>query len=99
MYEYRKVPSRKLKQRLDVLKFKDEGPLKEYPFTPRVVRIALHEHLGAPARPAVGVGAKVRRGDLIGEGNGAVSSNVHASIDGIVREVTRDVIVLERMES
>ena len=97
MYEYRKVPSLKLKQRLDVLKFKDEGPLKEFAFHPAVVRIPLCEHLGAPARPAVSVGAVVRRNDLIGQGHGTVSSSVHASIDGRVRAITKDEIVLERM--
>ena len=97
MYEYRKVPSLKLKQRLDVLKFKDEGPLKEFAFHPAVVRIPLSEHLGAPARPVVSVGGVVRRNDLIGQGHGTVSSNVHASIDGRVRAITKDEIVLERM--
>jgi len=97
MYEYRKVPSLKLKQRLDVLKFKDEGPLKEFAFHPAVVRIPLCEHLGAPARPVVSVGAVVRRNDLIGQGHGTVSSSVHASIDGRVRAITKDEIVLERM--
>ena len=96
MYEYRKVPSLKLKQRLDVLKFKDEGPLKEFAFHPAVVRIPLCEHLGAPARPVVSVGGVVRRNDLIGQGHGTVSSSVHASIDGRVRAITKDEIVLER---
>lgn len=97
MAEYRKVPSQKLKQRLDVLRFKDEGPLKELAFEPKVVRIPLREHLGAPARPVVAPGAAVRRHDLIGRGEGAVSSSVHASIDGRVREITKDAIVLERI--
>ena len=97
MYEYRKVPSLKLKQRLDVLKFKDEGPLKEFAFHPAVVRIPLCEHLGAPARPVVSLGGVVRRNDLIGQGHGTVSSSVHASIDGRVRAITKDEIVLERM--
>jgi Na+-translocating ferredoxin:NAD+ oxidoreductase RnfC subunit len=97
MYDYRKVPSLKLKQRLDVLKFKDEGPLKEYGFDPAVVRIPLREHLGAPARPVVNEGAAVRRRDLVARASGAVSSNVHASIDGKVRSITKDEIVLERM--
>jgi Na+-translocating ferredoxin:NAD+ oxidoreductase RnfC subunit len=95
MYDYRKVPSAKLKQRLDVLRFKDEGPLREIAFAPATVRIPLCEHLGTPARPIVAVDAVVRRNDLIARAGGEVSSNVHASIDGRVRAVTNDEIVLE----
>jgi Na+-translocating ferredoxin:NAD+ oxidoreductase RnfC subunit len=96
MYEYRKVPTHKLKQRLDVLRFKDEGPLKEFGRAPAAVRVPLREHLGAPAEPVVGVGERVRRGGLIGRAAGTVSSNVHASIDGVVTRVTADEIVLEK---
>jgi Na+-translocating ferredoxin:NAD+ oxidoreductase RnfC subunit len=97
MYDYRKVPTQKLKQRLDVLRFKDEGPLKAIGFNPPVVRIPLHEHLGTPAIPVVTEGQQMRRGDLVGRGNGTISSNVHASIDGRVWKITADEIVLERM--
>jgi|WetSurMetagenome_2_1015567.scaffolds.fasta_scaffold99381_1 Na+-translocating ferredoxin:NAD+ oxidoreductase RnfC subunit len=96
MYDYRKVPTHKLKQRLDVLRFRDEGPLKPFGAIPSVVRVPLREHLGAPAEPVVSSGQPVRRGDLIGRASGKVSSNAHASIDGVVKRVTADEIVLEK---
>ena len=97
MYDYRKVPTQKLKQRLDVLRFKDEGPLTEFHFAPSRVRVPLREHLGAPAEAVVREGETVRRGQLIGRANGRVSSNVHSSIDGVVRARSADEIVLERI--
>jgi len=96
MYDYRKVPTSKLKQRLDILSFRDEAPLSTRDFSPSAVRVPLTEHLGAPAIPVVKEGDRVRRYDLIGKSGGTVSSNVHASIDGVVRRVTHSHIHLER---
>lgn len=97
MYDGRKVPTDKLKQRLGVLSFKDEGPMKHIVFAPSTVRIPLAAHLGAPAVPVVRTGQAVRRGEMIGRADGKVSSVVHASIDGRVARITKDEIVLERM--
>jgi Na+-translocating ferredoxin:NAD+ oxidoreductase RnfC subunit len=96
MYDYRKVPTSKLKQRLDILSFRDEAPLSDMRFSPATVRIPLSQHLGAPAVPVVKERERVRRYDLIARSGGKVSSNVHASIDGIVTRVTNDEIHLER---
>jgi Na+-translocating ferredoxin:NAD+ oxidoreductase RnfC subunit len=96
MYDYRKVPTSKLKQRLDLLSFEDEAPMSTMTFSPAAVRIPLTEHLGAPAVPVVKEGTRVRRHDLIARSGGKISSNVHASIDGVVRRVTNEDIHLER---
>ncbi len=97
MYDYRKVPSRKLRQRLDLGQFKDEGPMRELTLDLREVRIPLAEHIGAPARPVVRVGQTVRRGERIAEAVGKISANVHASIDGRVANVAEREIHLERV--
>jgi len=60
MYDYRKVPTQKLKQRIDVLRFKDDGPLTDLGFNPEIVRIPLNQHLGAPAMPVVIEGQVVK---------------------------------------
>ncbi|HTO93613.1 MAG TPA: 4Fe-4S dicluster domain-containing protein, partial [Bacteroidota bacterium] len=96
MYEYRKVPSAKLRQRLDVVRFADEGPLVDLALEPEEVRIPLHEHAGAAAEAAVKRGQSVRRGDLVGRARGRISSNVHASIDGTVAAVSADHIHIRR---
>ncbi|HEX9007172.1 MAG TPA: 4Fe-4S dicluster domain-containing protein, partial [Bacteroidota bacterium] len=97
MYDYRKVPSRKLRQRLELGQFKDEGPMRSLTLDIREVRIPLDEHLGAPARPVVGLGQMVRRFELIAEAAGKVSANVHASIDGRVTKISQHEIHLERV--
>jgi Na+-translocating ferredoxin:NAD+ oxidoreductase RnfC subunit len=88
MYDYRKVPTSKLKQRLDIMMFRDEAPMSSKSFVPTEVRIPLDQHLGAPAVPAVKEGQRVRRHDLIGIPGGKVSAAVHASVDGVVTKVT-----------
>jgi Na+-translocating ferredoxin:NAD+ oxidoreductase RnfC subunit len=96
MYDYRKVPTQKLKQRLDVLKFADEGPLKDLSLDPSSVRIPLHEHAGTAATPIVRAGESVKKYDLIAKAAGKISSNVHASIAGTVMNVAADAIHIQR---
>lgn len=96
MYEYRKVPTKKLMQRLDVLQFKDEGPLRDLSIEPKSVRVSLNQHVGTPAAAVVSKGQHVKKYDLIGKAAGRISSNVHASIDGVVREISGNEILIER---
>lgn len=96
MMEYRKVPTKKLMQRLDVLKYKDEGPLLDVLFRPDRVRIPLNQHIGSSAQVVVGLGDRVKKDDLIGRANGKISANIHASIDGRIIEITENGIVIER---
>lgn len=96
MYEYRKVPTLKLKQRLDVLKFSDEGPLTALTFEPRLVCTPLGEHAGGKTEPVVRSGESVKKYDLIAKAGGKISSNVHASITGTVRKVSTGHIHIER---
>ena len=51
------------------------------------VNIALKQHIGQGATPVVNVGDTVQKGQLIGEASGNFSANIHASIDGTVKEV------------
>jgi Na+-translocating ferredoxin:NAD+ oxidoreductase RnfC subunit len=96
MYDYRKVPTSKLKQRLDVMMFTDEAPMTEIAFTPESVRIPLAQHQGAPAQAVVKEGQRVKRYDMIGKSGGKISTAVHASIDGVVSSVSSDEIHLKR---
>ena len=51
---------------------------------PKVVYIPLQQHIGAPAKPIVGVGQKVKKGQKIGEPQGFVSTYIHSSVSGNV---------------
>jgi Na+-translocating ferredoxin:NAD+ oxidoreductase RnfC subunit len=49
-----------------------------------------------PARPLVTVGARVRRGELVAAASGdALSVDVHAPIDGVVRGVDDVAIAID----
>ncbi|MBI1283832.1 MAG: electron transport complex subunit RsxC [Thiobacillus sp.] len=54
---------------------------------PRKLVLPLRQHLGNPAKPVVGVGDRVLKGQMIGEANGYISTAVHASSSGIVSAI------------
>ncbi|MFQ5794780.1 MAG: hypothetical protein ACE5JP_07010 [Candidatus Bipolaricaulia bacterium] len=68
------------------------------------VRISVQQNqVGKPSQPTVEVGQEVKVGDVIGEpveGDikdiANLSIALHASIDGVVKEVSEDAIVIER---
>lgn len=55
---------------------------------PARLYLPLQQHLGAPARPIVLVGQKVKKGELIAEAQGMVSAPIHAPTSGTVAAVT-----------
>lgn len=54
---------------------------------PERVVIPLHQHIGAPAVATVEVGAKVKKGQIIGMATGFVSAPIHSSISGEVKSI------------
>jgi len=60
--------------------------IRRLPFPAEVV-LPLSQHAGKPARPIVTAGSRVERGDLIAEPDGWVSSPIHASASGTVKDV------------
>lgn len=55
--------------------------------TPQKVVIPVSQHIGAPSKPIVKKGDEVKKGQLIAEACGPVSSNIHATISGKVTAV------------
>ena len=96
MVNYRKVPTKKLMQRLGITKYKNVGPYEEIDFRPTAVRIPLAQHIGAAAEAVVSQGQAVEKYELIGQAKGNVSANVHASMSGVVTAVNEKEIVIER---
>jgi len=96
MIDYRRVPVRKLKQRLQVTQYRDEGPLYGLKIEPEKVRIPFKQHIGRPAQCIVETGQKIQRSEKIAEADGDLSVPVHASIEGRVREITETEIVIQR---
>ena len=101
MYPYRKLPALTYARKLDLERYlvhTDLAPAGS--FIPVRVKIPLRQHIGAPAAAVVQKGDTVTKGDVIGEiPEGKLGARVHASIDGRVREVTGEYIVIGRSGS
>ncbi len=54
---------------------------------PQTVYISMAQHLGAPAKPIVAVGDKVKAGQVIAEPGGFISAYVHSSVSGTVKSI------------
>ncbi|MCD6418869.1 electron transport complex subunit RsxC [bacterium] len=54
---------------------------------PQEVFVLLSQHTGAPAKPIVKKGDKVRMGQKIGEAAGFISANVHSPVSGTVKKI------------
>ena len=59
------------------------SPIERMPFVDEYI-LPLNQHLGAPSKPIVKEGQKVRRGERIADAGGFVSVALHAPVDGIV---------------
>lgn len=95
MSKERRVPVPRLVNRLQLNKYVTLAPLVEVDYRPKKVKIPLRQHIGSPAVPLVQPGQKVKKGDLIGEiPEGKLGARVHASISGVVGEVS-DFVVIE----
>jgi Na+-translocating ferredoxin:NAD+ oxidoreductase RnfC subunit len=93
--DFRRVPASRLVARLGLSQYDVPSPLTETAAAFRRVKLPLKQHVGAPAMPVVSVGDRVRTGDVVGEvPAGQLGARVHASISGVVREVS-DAVVIE----
>jgi len=67
-------------------KLSSGSAIQEIPL-PEVVVIPLSQHLGAPAKVLVNRGDEVKVGQLIGQAEGFISTNIHSSVSGKVLKV------------
>ncbi|HEX9934190.1 MAG TPA: 4Fe-4S dicluster domain-containing protein, partial [bacterium] len=96
MLPYRKVPTSRLKQRLGLTGFRDEGPTVSVEIKPDKVRLPLLQHLGKPSVAVVQKGERVTKGQTVARADGTVSVDLHASIEGRVAEVRANEIIIQR---
>lgn len=55
--------------------------------SPKEAIFPLEQHIGAPAKPIVNVGDRVKTGQMIAEAGGYVSAPVHSSVTGVVSKI------------
>ncbi len=95
--ELRKVSVERLTSRLGLKKYDVPAPLSDN-FETENVKILTSQHIGAPSIPCVSEGDVVKVGDIIGKATeGALSVDVHASINGTVIAVNDKFIKIKKL--
>jgi electron transport complex protein RnfC len=64
----------------------EDLPIQRVPFGKDYV-MPLGQHIGVPAKPVVEVGERVKRGQLIAEPGGFVSTGLHSPVTGVISEI------------
>lgn len=84
-----KVPTDRLIARLNLGKYNGLHAHTCIELTPKEVFIPLAQHIGKPAISTKSIGDTVFEGELIGKADETgLSANIHASVNGTVKEVT-----------
>lgn len=90
------IPTDRLIARLNLSQYADKHASKCIDINPKHVSISLKQHIGAPAIADKKPGDKVLKSEIIGRAKeGALSTNIHASIDGIIKEVNDNFVIIE----
>lgn len=85
--ELKRVSVERLTARLGLTRYDVPAPIKEG-FSTSSVRLMLSQNIGAPAVACVTEGDIVKKGDIVAiAADGALSVNLHASIDGRITSV------------
>lgn len=95
---YRRIPTARLRMRLNINQYDSPVAVNEYAFTPAGVYLPLKQHIGIPAQPVVKVGDAVVTGQLIAAvpEKTKLSSNLFSSLDGRVAAVNDQGIKIVR---
>ncbi len=98
---YRKVPEERLAARLGVSRYDVAAPLQADDYWKKPencqihkVKILLSQHIGAPAQAVVKKGDRVLAGQMVAVPGNGLSVGIHASMDGVVQDVTDKYIII-----
>lgn len=98
--EYKLVPAKRFLEKLGMSDYDRNAPMKNEVIEVSEVKIPLKQHIGAPALPVVKKGEIVQTGELIGTiEEGKLGANIHASITGLVTELTEEYIKIKVIEN
>ena len=93
----RAVSKERLTARLGLSQYDLPAPLVDEVVKTEKVKIMLSQHIGAPAQAVVKTGDSVKVGQVVGQvEDGKLGVPVHASIDGVVADVTDKYVVINR---
>ena len=71
----------------DSKKITEGKPIEDYLDPQMDLVFPMQQHIGAPCKPLVKKGDRILRGQCIGEAAGFVSSPIHSSVSGVVKDV------------
>ncbi|MGD9567141.1 MAG: 4Fe-4S dicluster domain-containing protein [Sedimentibacter sp.] len=96
MMDYRKIPVKRLIERLNLKKYDKDAPFEDIDYKFSKVTIRLRQHIGVPADVVVLEGQAVSEGDIIARiGENKLGANIHASISGVVTSINSNEIIIE----
>lgn len=91
----RRIPLSRLRNRLGLEPYNMTAPIKDTPLKAKRLKIALSQHIGAPAVPCVKKGDAIAAGQMIAApAENALSVAIHSPIAGKVLEVTKSQIII-----
>lgn len=98
--ESSKTPTDRLVARLGLAKYNGRHAHDCRTLTPETVFIPFQQHIGKSAAPVKSVGDGVKQGELLAAAApDGLSANIHASMDGVVTEITTAGARLRRKEA
>ncbi len=93
--ELRKIPTGRLMEKLDIEKYDEFPPFKEFTHEVKELSIHLDQHIGRPAVPVVKIGDRVKENDLIADvAQGAIGARLHSPVEGAVVS-TQDMVKIK----
>lgn len=84
-----KTPTDRLITRLGLAEYYGKHAHDCRELTPESVFIPFQQHIGKPAIPVKAVGDRVAKGELLAQAAEGLSANIHASMDGVITEITQ----------
>jgi len=91
----RRVPIKQLLKRLDIEKYETKTPFIDISPDIKEVKILTKQHVGTPSTVIKKAGDRVVAGDLIAKNEeGKLGANIHASIDGVIKEVNANYVII-----
>ena len=94
--DIRKTPTDRLVTRLGLREYYPLHAHTCLELEPDEVFIPFQQHIGKPAAPVKAIGAAVSKGELIAEAAGGISANIHASVSGVVTNITPAGMLIRR---
>ena len=94
---FRKVPLPRLLKRIEVDGYTSHADLSNGKIDVNEVKLFLTQHVGASSIPVVKIGDRIEEGTLVADiPSDGIGSKIHASINGVVKEITDKYIIISR---